>query len=157
PQTDLIRLEALLAEARITQGRTRDLLDGACRQLAAEIGVPELPTGLPPGTLPSRPPRWQAEGILHRTLEVSTALKQAKVEAGRARLAVDRAKAAVTPNVTVGAGATIDNTDQTAGGQFSVETVLPVWDRQQGNIHEAQAKLAGALAAVRSVETRLQR
>src|SRR5262249_53246977 len=154
--TDLIRIEALLAEARINQARTGDTLEGAWRQLAAEVGVPELPNEGKMGKLPCSVPEWDADGVLQRSLEVNTTLKQAQVEAGKARLAVERAKAAVVPNVTVGAGGTVDNTDQTAGGALSVEAALPVWDRQQGAIHEAQAKLAAALATVRGAETRLQ-
>jgi cobalt-zinc-cadmium efflux system outer membrane protein len=157
PRTDLIRLEALLEEAKINRARTLDAVDGAWRQLAAEVGVNALPALADVGSLPGSVPAWVVDAVLGRTLAVHSSLKHAAIEADRARLAVDRAKAAAVPNVTVGAGATIDNTDMTAGGAISVEAALPVWDRQQGAIHAAQARLAYAQAAVRSAETRLAR
>src|SRR5262249_19171812 len=65
--------------------------------------------------------------------------------------------AGAVPNVTVGGGYSLDNTDQTAGGQFNIETPLPLWDRQQGTIREAQARFAAAQAAVASTANRLRR
>jgi cobalt-zinc-cadmium efflux system outer membrane protein len=59
--------------------------------------------------------------------------------------------------VTVGGGYSLDNVDQTAGGLISVETAVPVWDRQQGAIREAQARFAAAQAAAQSVANRLRR
>jgi cobalt-zinc-cadmium efflux system outer membrane protein len=157
PRTDLLRLEALLAEARINQARARDNLQGAWRQLAAEVGLPGL---LPPREVgPPREvvPHWQAGVVLQRVLGASSVVRQARTEVDRAALAVQRAKAGAVPNVIVGAGYNADNTDQTAGAVLNVETALPLWNRQQGAIHEAQARLAAAHAAVRSAETRLTR
>jgi cobalt-zinc-cadmium efflux system outer membrane protein len=157
PRTDLMRLEALLAEARINQARTRDALDGACKQLAAEVGVPELPPAERMGSLPEGHPGWDGDTVLNRVLAVHTTLRHAAVEVERARLAVQRARAGAIPNITVGGGWTIDNTDQTAGGAVSIEAPLPVWDRQQGVIHEAQARLAAARAVQQSAVNRLSR
>jgi cobalt-zinc-cadmium efflux system outer membrane protein len=157
PRTDLLRLEALLSEARINQARARDSLEGAWRQLAAEVGVPELlaPAEVEPPS--AVVPEWQAGLVLQRVLGTNSALRQARAEADRARLAVERARAGAVPNVTVGAGYNADNTDQTAGAVINLETALPLWNRQQGAIHEAQARLAAADAAQRSAATRLSR
>jgi cobalt-zinc-cadmium efflux system outer membrane protein len=157
PRTDLIRLEALLAEAKINRARTEDALEGAWRQLAAEVGVAALPAVEDVGTLPEAAPELTADAVLARALATHSSLKQAHLEAERARLAVERAKAGRKPNVTVGAGYSIDNTDQTSGGVINVEAPLPLWDRQQGVIHESQAKLASAEAAVKTAENRLAR
>jgi cobalt-zinc-cadmium efflux system outer membrane protein len=155
PRTDLLRLEALLAEARINQARAQDTAEGAWRQLAAEVGVPFLPEPTAAGTLPEAVPGWQADDVLKRVLGVNTALQQAAVEVERSRLAVERARAGAVPNVHVGGGFTVDRTDQTGGGLVSVETALPLWDRQQGRVYEAKAKLMSAQAAVQSAETKL--
>jgi cobalt-zinc-cadmium efflux system outer membrane protein len=157
PLTDLLRVEALLEEARTNQARARDALQGAWRQLAAEVGVPDLPCPAEAPTLPEAAPATEDDAVLRRVLTSNSALLQAAVEAERAALAVQRARAAAVPNVTVGAGWNADNTDQTAGGVVGVETAIPVWNRQQGAIREAEARLAGALAAVRGVESRLAR
>jgi cobalt-zinc-cadmium efflux system outer membrane protein len=157
PETDLLRARALLDEARINQGRARDALEGAWRQLAAEVGVPDLPEPVEFPPLAETPPALEDGAILERVLGSNTALKQAAVEAERAGLAVKRAKATAVPNVILGAGYNADNTDQTAGAVVNVETAIPVWNCQQGAIREAEARHAGALAAVRTAENRLAR
>jgi cobalt-zinc-cadmium efflux system outer membrane protein len=157
PQSDLLRLEALLAEARINQARVRVALEGAWKQLAAEVGVPQLCMAAEEVRLSETVPRWEDASVLHRVLETNTAVKQAAVEVERAGLTVRRARAGAIPNVIVGAGYDADNTDQTAGMVINVETALPIWNRQQGAIREAQARLAFAQAAVRNTENRLTR
>jgi cobalt-zinc-cadmium efflux system outer membrane protein len=157
PQTDLLRLEALLAEARINQARVRDALEGAWRQLAAEVGVPQLSADAEEERLNETVPRWDDGSVLQRVLGTNTAVKQAAIEVERADLAVRRARAGAIPNVIVGGGYVADNVDETAGGIINVEVALPVWNRQQGVIREAQARLAFTQAAVRNTENRLAR
>lgn len=157
PQTDLLRLEALLEEARINQTRIRDTLEGAWRQLAAEVGVPELPCRGSSAMLPDQVPAWPDEVVRKRVLDSNTALKHAAVEVERARLAVARAQAEAVPNVTIGGGYSADNTDMTAGGVVTLEMPVPLWDRKQGLIHENKARLAAAQATVQSIGYRLTR
>jgi cobalt-zinc-cadmium efflux system outer membrane protein len=157
PRTDLIRLEALLEQAKTNEARTRDELQGALRQLAAEIGMPEVPADLIAAGGGDSIPDLQVDAVTQRVLASNSSLVQGAQEAERARLAVERARAGAVPNVTVGGGYSLDNTDQTAGGQFSIETPLPLWDRQQGTIREAQARFAAAQAAVASTANRLRR
>jgi cobalt-zinc-cadmium efflux system outer membrane protein len=157
PQTDLLRLEALLAEARINQTRVQIALEGAWRQLAAEVGVPQLTMPVREEPSSEALPHWDDNSVLDRVLATNTGLRQAAVEVERAGLAVRRARAGAIPNVIVGGGYTADNVDETAGGVINVEVALPVWNRQQGAIHEAQARLAFAQAAVRTTENRLTR
>jgi cobalt-zinc-cadmium efflux system outer membrane protein len=157
PQTDLIRLEALLEEARINQVRARDTLEGAWRQLAAEVGVEHLPCAAAVDVLGDTVPTWEACQVLQRVLATNATLKQAEVEVERARLAVARAKAGAVPNVTVTGGYTQDNIERTAGGVVGFEAPLPLWDRRQGARHEAEARLAFAQAAVQNTANRLRR
>jgi cobalt-zinc-cadmium efflux system outer membrane protein len=157
PRTDVLRIEALLEEARISLFRSETNRAAAYEQLAAEVGVRELP---PLGAVrdPFDPvPQWDACDVTRRVLAANTALKEAAVQAERARLALERAKAQAVPNVTVGGGYTLENVDQTAGATVTVETPVPLWDRNQGNIHAARANWARAQAAVRTAQTRLSR
>src|SRR5207249_2950310 len=75
----------------------------------------------------------------------------------RSRLEVERARAEAVPNVQVGGGYIRSFVEETAGGIVSVETALPLWDRKQGRIHEAEARWARAQAASRSTALRLSR
>jgi cobalt-zinc-cadmium efflux system outer membrane protein len=157
PRSDLLRAEALLEEARISLARSRAQREAAWRELAAEVGVPDLP---PPEEVcaPSdNVPPWDAGQVQGRVLAANTAVRQATLDADRAGLALQKARAQAIPNVTVGGGYNLDNTDQTAGGQLTLEMPIPVWDRNQGNIRAAKASLAQALAAVRSAQMRLSR
>ena len=157
PQSDLLALETLLEEARINQARTSNALKAAWQQLAADVGLPHLP---PPESVVDTQdavPRYQEAFVVGRVLGTNSALARARVEIDSARLAVSRAQAEAIPNVTVGGGYMLDNMERTAGGMVMLETPLPLWDRKQGHIQQAQARYTKAVAAARSVEVRLQR
>ena len=158
PYTDLIRLRALLEDARIGQIRSQVNLSAAWRQLAAEVGVPDLAAPCASGELPDHAPSWESPAVVQRVLAASTELRQLSAQVGVARLQVSRAQAQAVPNVTVGAGYTRDFTDQFPGGAvLNVEMPLPLWDRREGQIYEAQARLSQAQAAVRTASMRLER
>jgi cobalt-zinc-cadmium efflux system outer membrane protein len=157
PRRDLVRLEALLEETKINLARSRINRAGAWKQLAAEVGVPALPTPekIKPPPEPSAP--WESENVTRRVLAANTELKQAAVEVERARLEVERARAEAVPNVQVGGGYSRNFVEQEAGAVISVETALPLWDRKQGLIHQARAHLAKAQAAQATIANRLAR
>jgi cobalt-zinc-cadmium efflux system outer membrane protein len=157
PRTDLLRIEALLEEAQISLARARANRVAAWRELAAEVGTPALPPPAEVGEPLPALPDWPADAVVGRVLAANSAIKQAAVDAERARLALERAKAQAVPNVTVGGGYAADNIERTAGAIVTVETPLPVWNCNQGNIHAAQAGLSQAQAAVRSTQMRLSR
>src|SRR5262249_33920116 len=98
-----------------------------------------------------------SDAVLTRVLETNAELRQAAAEVARAHLEVDRARAEAVPNITGGGGYVRNYPDDRAGGIGSLEAAPPVWDRKPGRIHEAQARLARADAAVVTVATRLTR
>src|SRR4051794_4885670 len=84
PRSDLLRIEALAAEARIGLARSRANRSAAWKQLAAEVGVPGLAAPAEPE--PFGPaPRWDETAVAGRVLGAHTSLKEAAVEAERAR------------------------------------------------------------------------
>jgi cobalt-zinc-cadmium efflux system outer membrane protein len=156
PRTDLLRLQTLLEEAKITQTNSRVSVEAAWRQLAAELGIPEMPPQSA-RDVPDVAPRWEAEAIVSRVIAANTDLQQAAAEVDRSRLELDRARAEACPNVSIGGGYSRSFADQHAGGIVSVETTLPLWDRKQGKIYEAQARLTRSQATVATVTDRLHR
>jgi outer membrane protein, heavy metal efflux system len=157
PVTDLLRLESLLEEAKINQARSRINLQGSWRQLAVEVGVPDLPS---PAKLDMfrEPLSLDSEDqVVRRVLNVHTELQQAEIQAQQARLEIRRAKAETIPNIQVGGGFTWNFVERASGAIVSLESSLPLWDRKQGRIYEAQARLAQSLAFKASVENRLRR
>jgi outer membrane protein, heavy metal efflux system len=157
PRSDLLRVEALLEEARINLQHSRISRQAAGRQLAAEVGVPELPLPARVGDFPEPPREWEAEAVLRRVLSVHADIRRAAVEVERNRLALERARAEVRPNVTVGGGFSRNFPENEAGAVVSLQTRLPLWDRRQGDILAAQANLAQARAALQGTATRLSR
>lgn len=153
PRTDLIRLVAVLEEARLSEERARISLESAWRQVAAEVGVPDLPMpAMAPGL---EAPPWDADTVLRRVLAVHTERRRTALEAERARLELERAHAAAVPNVTVGSGYSANYPERQHGAILAFETALPLWDRKQGHIQEAEAHLARAQAAEHSAALRL--
>src|SRR5439155_21612 len=71
PRTDLLRLQALLEQARANLARSQAALDGAWKQVAAEVGVPSL-AAPPAAPLPATAPAWSAEAIQGRVLSAHT-------------------------------------------------------------------------------------
>jgi cobalt-zinc-cadmium efflux system outer membrane protein len=156
PRVDLVRAQSVLEEARTSLGRNRANLDASWRQLTAEIGVPGLkaPEAFAPR---DSTPRWEDERVLARVLAANTDLQQAAAEAERGRLEFERARADVVPNVTVGGGFARNFAENEIGGVVSIETPLPLWDRKQGRIREAEARWARARAAQVTAANRLIR
>jgi cobalt-zinc-cadmium efflux system outer membrane protein len=157
PRIDLLRIEALHEEAQINLLSSRVNRDAAWRQLATEVGLPQLPQREPTPDLPASVPEWEAAAVEQRVLAVNYALKKANLEVDSARLALARARAQAIPNIAVGAGYSLDNLEHTAGAVVALETPLPLWDRNQGNIHTAQAQLARTHAVLRTTANRLTR
>ncbi len=157
PRDNLLRLQVLLDQARINQARNRINLDAAWQQLAADVGVANLPRPAREELLPLAIPSWDRDRIAQRVQSANTELVQAGLEAERAKLEFERARAEAIPNITVGAGWGRAAVEQTSGALISIETPIPVWDCKQGRIHEARAKWEQAEAARRTVATRLSR
>jgi cobalt-zinc-cadmium efflux system outer membrane protein len=157
PRTDLLQIEGLLAQARLDLANSRTNQQAAWGQLAARVGLPNLRMPATAGTLAEQAPLWDAEAVRQRILSANTRLKQAAVEAEQARLQVERARAAAVPNVTLGGGWGKNFADPAAetGAIVTVQAPLPLWDRKQGQIHEAEASWARAQAAVRTTAMQL--
>jgi cobalt-zinc-cadmium efflux system outer membrane protein len=155
PRTDLLRLEALLEETRINQARSRFNVQAEWKQVAAAVGLTDLPMPATASRFAEFTPAWDGDEVWARVKAVNARLQQAMVEADTARLAVKRARAEAIPNITLNGGYVNDAMDGTAGGIVGFETPLPLWDLKQGHIRAARARQVKAEAAVRTLETTL--
>ena len=154
-RADLLRLESLLEETKINRARSQFNLEAAWKQVTAEVGLNDLPIPRTVAGFPAQTPDWQSGEVQERVKAANSTLQQALLEAERARLAVDRARADAIPNVTIGGGYANAPIETTAGAIVTLEAPLPVWDRKQGNIRAAQARWLKAQAAARKLETNL--
>jgi cobalt-zinc-cadmium efflux system outer membrane protein len=153
-RTEVISLELLLEEIRLEQIRTRAALQTSWAQLAADVGMPDLPLPVTVVDPPHDMPLWTLDEIEERVGQNSS-VRQALIDAETARWQLERARAEAVPNITIGGGYALQNTNRIAGAIVSVDAPLPFWDRKQGRIREAEAAYARLNAAVRSLELRL--
>ena len=157
PRHNLERIDALLGEARIGQARGRINLEMAWKQLVAELGVPDSAMPEPRPTLSDEPPLWGDRDVLSRVTATNLEIRQAAAVVEQSRVRVDRARAQAYPNVTVGAGYQNQYTANQPGAIVSVQVPLPVYDRRQGQIAEAESRVVQTEAARQSVVNRLHR
>lgn len=158
PRTDVLRLEALLENARIALITSKNNRDAAWQQLVAEVGLrePPLPAVPLPG-LPETVSPLEFGAVSGRVLAVHTDLKQAILDSERAQLQVERAKAESIPDVIVAGGYSRSFVENSQGAIISVQTPIPLWDRKQGLIDEAKAGFARTVAFQHSTAARLTR
>ncbi|MEM9825553.1 MAG: TolC family protein [Planctomycetota bacterium] len=143
--------------ARITAENAREQLLADRRQLAAAMGLEELPPGNLAGDfdqpLPEQP--WEQLGaeILAQSPEVAAANE----ELGRTRWALRLACAAVVPNVTAQAGVGVDSATDDPFAVVGVSVPIPIRNRNQGNIRAARAEIHAASEAIDITRLSLQR
>jgi len=151
----LLRIERHRAQASLKAAETT--LAGAKQQMAAIIGIANLPIDDAQGTLTL--PLPDLEQLIHRQELISqhTQLEIARLEIGRDRTLLQRAEVEPIPNPTVqGAyqySVTPDHNQPLVGLYFDI----PVWNRNQGNILTAAATVRESVAALNSVQNDLLR
>jgi cobalt-zinc-cadmium efflux system outer membrane protein len=144
------RVETETARIRLQAARNRH--QGSWRQLAAILGAPDmLPprlAGTPDGTLPALD--WHE--TLKRLLSTSPELAQARAGVQRAQCEVASQCAERVPNLTVMSGVQYDTDVQDTIATVQVGVPLPVHNRNQGKIYQAQAELTAAQNEVKRLE-----
>lgn len=126
------------------------------RELEAFAGA-----DVPPGPLAdaldqaAAPLTWEAS--LAYTVAESPEMRGAMAKLQADRIAADRERRQPIPNVFVQAGPGYNFPDRRTVVNASVSLQVPLWDRNQGTIQQAQADLLRQQAELRRVELRLAR
>lgn len=130
----------------------------AWRELAAVVGHPALPPARLEGQPDGPSPDYQWEAVLQRLLTTSPEVAAAMANIERARWSLQRALVEKTPNVTL--QGMINVRDEGIGGKPDANVVaslpLPLWNRNQGGIVQAQGEVAAAERALDQLELDLQ-
>ncbi|HVT26475.1 MAG TPA: TolC family protein [Lacipirellulaceae bacterium] len=152
-----------LLQARIESNSARILAENAgnerlsaWRAMAAVIGQPELPLSPVSGELHDGLTKIEWNDALQTVLSMSPEVAIARSEVERARCSLSRAQAEPIPNVDLQLTAQHDNA--TSDDIVGVQAVfpIPIWNRNQGGISQAQGELAAAASNVSRVELSLQ-
>lgn len=155
-RVDLLQAQVEFDNAQIAHVNAQNRYLAQWRRLAAVSGEPAMQPVPLVGELqvPTNGLVW--EEVLLRVLAQSPQLGAARAAVNRESWAIQRARAEVVPNVDVQASSQHDNAtgDEIVGVQVGIP--LPIFNRNQGNIQSAQARLVVARTEVSRLELALQ-
>jgi len=133
------------------------------RKLAALIGQPDLPQSVVAGDLERGWPEINEDQILQTIAAQSPATRIADAAGARASAEIARAKSQVIPDLNLFGGLEYNNEPlgtipQAVGweGLAEVSVEIPIFNRNQGNIAEANADLDRALLEKRRIQLLLR-
>lgn len=141
------RVEAMQTEFKLAQAR---------RDLAAFVGVPCLPDGPATGSLEARGGRLEWNSALAELVANSPEVSLAQLEVRKDQIQLEREKAQPYPNIQLEAatGYNFENPSNVASASVGLE--VPLFNRNQGTIRQAQAEVARASAEAQRVELALR-
>lgn len=155
-RADLLQAEVEERRARVDLRAAESRLQGQWAQLAATVGQPQLACVPLAGLLEptSAPPDW--ERLLCDLLQASPEMQFAQAEVVKDEITLRRERVEPIPNVRVQAatGYNFETRNTTADVQVGIR--IPLFDRNQGTIRQAQAELSRAHAEVTRVELSLR-
>jgi cobalt-zinc-cadmium efflux system outer membrane protein len=143
-----MQVAVFAGQARLALIQARESYTLAWKQLAAKIGVRGFPPTALAGRIDMPLPKYEYDRVLDYVLTHHTEVVAATVSQEKARLNLRLAQVTAVPDVTVQATLINDaslgvNNRLVAGVQATVP--VPVWDRNQGAIHQAQSVLMRAI------------
>lgn len=157
-EADVLQAEIEIENAHIAATNARNRHLAAWQNLSAVIGQPKLPLQRLAGDPTEALPQFRFDDVLQRLLTSSPEVASAIANVERARWAVQRAQVEAVPNVTLtGMVNVIDNgIDGRTDGNVVLGVPLPLWNKNQGGIIQAQGEVAAAERAVDQLELDLQ-
>ncbi len=154
---DLLQARVEARQAKVALQNAKALYDAARQQLAAFVGVQQLPDGALPGDLEAGEPLPDYQVTLAHLLEASPELWIARTDVARNQIALKREQVEPIPNVQLRAATGYNFESKTVTTTVNAGVRLPVFDKNQGNIRSVTAQLAKAQAEVGRTELSLQR
>jgi cobalt-zinc-cadmium efflux system outer membrane protein len=155
---DIVQAQLELGNAEILAQNARNRYDAAWRNLATVIGNVHLAPQPLDGDVEAPRPEHTWEFSRERLLSSSPEIAAAMSDVERARWALERARVEKVPNVTVqGLVNWRDNgIGGGADGGITVGVPLPVWNRNQGGVAQAQGQVVAAERALDQLSLALE-
>lgn len=157
-RSDTLIFQVEYHKATLQRQNAETLLQAARKQLAATLGLAQLPFDA------------QVQGDLRVSLDVlnryidqedyvprNAILLEAEADVGRRQLLLQRAEVEPFPNITVTAGYLRQFIGTNHLTTLELSVPLPVWNQNQGNIYAAQTALNRAQQNVEQVRNELAR
>jgi cobalt-zinc-cadmium efflux system outer membrane protein len=155
-RADVLQARVEADQARILQANSRNRVSAAWRALAASTGHTEMQTQPVAGDLSGQHREYEWDASLQRLLGSSPELAVAIANSERARVAIDRARAEAVPNLTIQGIIQKDAAINSTDGAIQVTMPIPVFNRNQGGIRQAESEWIAAQNAIQSLELDLQ-
>jgi len=159
---DVLEVEIEARRAEVDLERAEHDYQRAWHELAAMIGEPDLPPTPLAGDLEADVPVLDEQAVREQVLTWSPELRIARARLEHARASLRRAQADRIPNFFVRGGAGYNferfGPGKDVGPEFFVEVgiPLPIFDRNQGTINQAEAQVRLAESEVRRTELDLR-
>ncbi len=142
PRAGLLQTEVEQQTAEIVLRNAENEVSAAWQQLSAVIGDLEMPPQKLVGDPKILPDKLVWEETLGRIITLSPEMAAAVAELSRSRRALNRAYAEPVPDLNTQFMVQYDDsTDNTIGG-IQVGIPLPLWNKNQGGIRQAQAEIS---------------
>lgn len=154
-KADSLLLEIELERAEVGLQNAQTQLAALRQQLAAVIGMPDLVIGEVEGRLTGSLPDYQAELASKGYLSENALARIARVDVDRNRILLHRAIVEPCPNLGLYGAYQYNNLPSQDQAQLLVTMAIPLWNRNQGAISAAQAKIGQSRQAVQKVENEL--
>jgi cobalt-zinc-cadmium efflux system outer membrane protein len=152
----LLQIELSKAEAELRNALT--LSETGRRQLAAATGQFEMKIARVEGNLKERLPDYEMIAVQRGVIARNALARSAEVEIARSQYVLRRAEVEPFPNLNMMGGYQNELSGSTAPQNqaiYQVQMVIPLWNRNQGNIRAAQAGVSTAVAQWNRVQTEL--
>lgn len=140
---DLLQAQVEAEAVHVRVQNSQNAYQAAWRRLAAVVGV-DLPQRPLQGEVTTELPLVEWEQSLARVQTESPEVAAAYAQVQRARWALQQACAEARPNFDVQVGVQYDDATQDPISMVQVSMPLPIFNRNQGGIREAQAEIAEA-------------
>lgn len=151
-RVDQLRAELEVQRARLQKNAAEQDWRSAWSILATVTGQPDLPPGALVGTLDLPMTELDERALLDQYTMSSPEVLAAVAARERAAAALRRAMVEPLPDVSVQAVLQGDNSTGSANANLQVSFPVPVCDRNQGAVRQAEAELAAASETIRRVQ-----
>ena len=155
-RVDLLQAQIEINSAKLQLRDAQNRHQAAWRRLTALLGVTEMEPVSLTNNLEDDLPELSWEDSRQHVLAESPEMAEARAGVQRAQCEVVRENAEWVPNLDVQAGVRYDDAASDTVATVEVGMPLPIFNRNQGNICAARARLIAAENEVRRVELALQ-
>ncbi len=151
-QIDVLQASIQRSEIDLALRQLQLRYAGYWRELFALAGVPDMPVGRLQGDLPNDIEALNWDAVATSMVSSSPEYAAAQARISQAYAALRRHSIQPTPNVRVQLGAGVDNGTDSGMINLQAGVPVPVHNKNQGNIHAAQAELCRAQMEAARIE-----